>query len=259
MPSGEVFCITVERWLGDGRDEPAAVAALDGLRPHLARAGLLSARLGLERARTMVATLEAIGLPAAVLTASGRALAVNGLVDALSNFLLPAAHGRLSLAHPSANLLLQEALAASQAASAVSVRSIPVPSAEGRDPLIVHLLPLRGAAHDIFSGGAVLLVAAALSKSSKAPDLAVLHGLFDLSPAEARLAAALASGRSLKEAAVDGGIRFSTARSYLESVFRKTATRQQSQLVSLLKSTQPLAAGQAARKVALPSNARSPP
>jgi len=64
--------------------------------------------------------------------------------------------------------------------------------------------------------------------------------LFDLTPAEARLAAALASGLALKDAAAHQGIRFSTARSYLESIFRKTRTRQQSQLVALLKSTQPL-------------------
>jgi DNA-binding CsgD family transcriptional regulator len=64
--------------------------------------------------------------------------------------------------------------------------------------------------------------------------------LFDFTPAEARLAAALASGIALKEAAAHQGIRFSTARSYLEHIFRKTGTRQQSQLVALLKSTQPL-------------------
>ncbi|WP_315831174.1 LuxR family transcriptional regulator [Bradyrhizobium prioriisuperbiae] len=64
--------------------------------------------------------------------------------------------------------------------------------------------------------------------------------LFDLTPAEARLSAALASGLVLKDAAIHQGIRYSTARSYLEGIFRKTRTNQQSQLVALLKSTQPL-------------------
>lgn len=67
-----------------------------------------------------------------------------------------------------------------------------------------------------------------------------LRRLFDFTPAEARLAAALASGTALKEAAMLQGIRFSTARSYLENIFRKTRTRQQSQLVALLKSAPPL-------------------
>jgi DNA-binding CsgD family transcriptional regulator/PAS domain-containing protein len=64
--------------------------------------------------------------------------------------------------------------------------------------------------------------------------------IFDFTPAEARLAAALASGIALKDAALHQGIRFSTARSYLEAIFRKTRTNQQSQLVALLKTTQPL-------------------
>lgn len=46
---------------------------LDQLRPHLARAALLSARLGLDRAKTNLATLEMIGLSAGTSTNTGRA------------------------------------------------------------------------------------------------------------------------------------------------------------------------------------------
>ncbi|MER8825914.1 LuxR family transcriptional regulator [Mesorhizobium sp. M0938] len=64
--------------------------------------------------------------------------------------------------------------------------------------------------------------------------------LFDLTAAEAKLATALASGRSLKEAAANSNITVKTCRTYLERVFSKTRTRQQSELVALLKSTEPL-------------------
>jgi DNA-binding CsgD family transcriptional regulator len=64
--------------------------------------------------------------------------------------------------------------------------------------------------------------------------------VFAFTPAEARLAAALASGMSLREAAADLGLKYGTVRSYLERIFRKTETRQQSQLVALLRSAQPL-------------------
>jgi DNA-binding CsgD family transcriptional regulator len=67
--------------------------------------------------------------------------------------------------------------------------------------------------------------------------------LFALAPREAGLAASLASGRTLKEAAYDNQIQLSTARSYLEAIFRKTGVRQQSQLVALLKSVQPFVRG----------------
>ncbi len=67
-----------------------------------------------------------------------------------------------------------------------------------------------------------------------------VRSLFDLTPAEARLAAGLVSGRSLKETAVAGSITVKTGRTYLERIFAKTGTRQQSELVALLKSTEPL-------------------
>lgn len=66
-----------------------------------------------------------------------------------------------------------------------------------------------------------------------------LRDVFGLTAAEARLAVSLAGGQSLKSAAIASLIRFSTARSYLDSIFRKTNTHQQSQLVALIKSAQP--------------------
>ena len=236
MPGDRVGFITFERRIADGRHRPAEIAALEQLRPHFAHAVHLSARLSLAPAETAVATLEAIGLPAVVLAGSGRVLAVNGLVPTLASILRPAAHGGIAISDPSADALFREALAATPPL----IRSIPVAAKAGREAALLHMLPIRGAAHDIFSGAAVLLVATAVNMSGNAPSIQVLQGLFDLSPAEARLAAALASGRTLSEAAVAQGIRFSTARAYLKSIFLKTGTHQQSQLVAVLKSTRPL-------------------
>lgn len=72
--------------------------------------------------------------------------------------------------------------------------------------------------------------------TGEAPSINLLRDLFDLTPAEARIAPTLASGQSLREAADSGGIKFSTGRSYLERVFEKTGTHRQSQLVALLQS-----------------------
>jgi DNA-binding CsgD family transcriptional regulator len=110
---------------------------------------------------------------------------------------------------------------------------------DDRGPVVIHLLPVRGAAHDLFTGAEILIIATSVNASSALPSVNLLHGLFDLSPAEARLAASLAGGEPLKGIAAKSGIQFSTARSYLESIFRKTGTHQQSQLVALLKSAQP--------------------
>jgi DNA-binding CsgD family transcriptional regulator len=58
--------------------------------------------------------------------------------------------------------------------------------------------------------------------------------LYKITPAEARLAARLAALRTVEEAADDLGVSVSTARSQLKSVFAKTGTRSQSELLMLL-------------------------
>jgi DNA-binding CsgD family transcriptional regulator len=61
-----------------------------------------------------------------------------------------------------------------------------------------------------------------------------LGRLYGLTPAEERLALALASGRTLAESSRALGIRLSTARGVLRAVFEKTDTNRQASLVRLI-------------------------
>lgn len=235
MPSGELAAFVFERWLRDGPADQAVIEQLDKLYPHPARASLVSARLALERARDTVSTFATLGLPAAVLSASGRVRETNSLLEKMAPAFLAAAHGHLILANQAANTLFQEALAATRAAREPAVRSIPIPGSLEREALVIHVLPLRRAAQDIFSGADILVVATPVVPSFMVPSPDVLAGLFDLTPAEAKLAASLAAGNSVSEAAKGSNVTVKTARTYLDRIFRKTGTRQQSQLVALLK------------------------
>ncbi|CEJ14957.1 helix-turn-helix transcriptional regulator [Phreatobacter sp. AB_2022a] len=240
MPSGELAVMTLNRRQEDGPYPDGAATRLDGFHPHLARAAFIAARLGLEHARVAVATLEALGLPAVVLTARGRAIAANSLVGDVAGTLLSTAFGGVALAHPSANRLLQDAVARLAARGGPAVASIPIPAVDDMPAMVAHVLPLRGAVQDVFAQGEVLVALTTVNTSNLVPSASVLTGLFDLTPSEVRLATQLAHGTSLKSAAAACGIAFSTARSYLERIFVKTGVRQQSQLVALLKSAQPL-------------------
>ena len=66
------------------------------------------------------------------------------------------------------------------------------------------------------------------------PSPQVLRDLFGLTPAEARLAAVLAGGETLVNAARLIGIAHNTAKVQLRSVFAKTGVHRQAQLVSLI-------------------------
>jgi DNA-binding CsgD family transcriptional regulator len=236
VPTGELVTVVFQRWTKDGEYDQAAIDRMDQLRPHFARAGMLAARLHLEQARAAVSALETIGLATAVLAASGRVLTANALLEEMRSTFIAGAHGRLALANPAANALFQDAIA--QHRDHQTVRSIPVPASDGQPPLVVHVLPLRRAAHDIFAGAEMLVAATPVSASAVVPSPSILAGLFDLTPAEARLAAALSQGRALKDAASDSNITFKSGRTYLERIFAKTGTHQQSELVALLKSAE---------------------
>ena len=63
------------------------------------------------------------------------------------------------------------------------------------------------------------------------PQADFLETRFALSPAEVRLVAYLFAGASLRSSARALGIKYETARTYLKSVFEKTGTHRQAELV----------------------------
>jgi DNA-binding CsgD family transcriptional regulator len=237
LPTGEVAMYVFQRALKDGGYGPEHFAILDGLRPDLARASLVAARLGLEQARGTVNTLAMMRLPAAVLSGS-RVKAANHLFEQKGSIFVATAFGGVAIAGGESDGLFQEALRT--AAAETRARSLPVHGTAANFPAVVHVLPLRRGAHDLFGGGDVLVVATAISASALVPSPTILTGLFDLTQSEVRLATALAKGLSLKAAGDEAGLLYSTARTYLNRIFRKTGTNQQSQLVALLKSAHPL-------------------
>lgn len=66
------------------------------------------------------------------------------------------------------------------------------------------------------------------------PSLDILRSLYGLTRSEARIVLELVKGRSVDEAAEHLGLRLSTARSYLKSVFVKTGANRQADLVRMV-------------------------
>ncbi|MDO9638405.1 MAG: hypothetical protein Q7J44_07660 [Pseudotabrizicola sp.] len=234
LPTGDTACFTFERRLADGPHSTRAQNILNSHLSHLARAGMMAARLGLELARARVEAMTQIGLPAAVLRADGQIVAMNAALRAMDDLILATPQGKVTLVAPRQSHRLSVALNAVQAEAAAA--SIPLRNGSNLRPVVLHLLPLRRTARALFPGGDIMLVVTPLAVTRMVPSVEALCGLFDLSLSEARLAAALSSGRTLAEAAAEAGITVKTARTYLERVFQKTVTHQQSELVALLKS-----------------------
>lgn len=239
MPTGELATFVFQKWTKDGSHSQDEIDRLDALRPHLARAGLVAGRLRMERAEATASALNLMGLPAAVLSSGGKVIATNRRLERLDTVFLPVAHGGLAIAERDANHLFQDAVT-DIGGSASTARSIPVPPIGVGGALVVHLLPLKRAAHDIFGGADILVLATPITPSALVPSASLLNALFDFTPAEARLAADLASGLTLAQSAAKRGVTTKSARTYLERIFHKTGTHQQSQVVAMIKTVQPL-------------------
>ena len=89
-------------------------------------------------------------------------------------------------------------------------------------------------------GGAAIREEAALfvdppSEVDAGADARHLQSAFQLTPAEARLAAVLMSGASLTQAAIEFGVSHNTVRSQLRAIFEKTQVRRQTDLMRLLQ------------------------
>ena len=112
VPGGDTLVFSVEKAFDRGPVAASAVKVLDELRPDLARAIVLSARLGLERARATVDAFQLLGLPAVVLLADGRVLAANPALHALRGTVSTGAGDALIFSDPRTHKVYQEALAA---------------------------------------------------------------------------------------------------------------------------------------------------
>lgn len=240
-PCGETVVFSVEKAHRKGAVDRHAVARLDRLRPHLARAALLSARGGLERMRANVEALDTIGLPAAALTAHGRAVAADARLSSCAPQITIGAGQRLHFASNAAQSLFADALAALATPSGTGAgRSIPVAADQEKPPLIAHLLPLRGVGRDIFVEAAALMFVTPITRQ-RAPQIELIESLFDLTHAEAGIAGQVVEGKSVAEIARAQGVSQNAVRMHLKSVFAKTGAGRQAELVSLL-ATPPYAA-----------------
>jgi DNA-binding CsgD family transcriptional regulator len=236
LPTGDDMAMSLERAYDQGSASPAEVEALNEVHPHLVRAALVAARMQLERAQAATQTLGLLGIPALVFADNGKVLAANPLIEALSGFISWRAQDQIALTDARADALLHDAIATVNQDDAPSVRSFP--ARDANSAMIAHVVPIRGSARDIFSRCAAMLMLTPLTRP-EAPPIELIRSLFDLTPAEARVARGLAAGQTVKVMAADSGTSANTVRTHVTAVLTKTGSSRQSDVVALLNGLRP--------------------
>jgi DNA-binding CsgD family transcriptional regulator len=209
----------------------AAVSRLDRLRPHMARAIALSSQLQMERVRAAVEAFQVIGVPAATLDHGARIQTFNAKFAGAMGDILIETRGQMRLHNAADTALLASALERLRRTGQGS--SLPIRDAGGVGRAALHIVPIAGDARDVFAGSACFVIVAG-ARNAQVPNTDLIQALFDMTPAEARVARAIALGKSPAEIASSSGLALATIRTQLKHIFQKTSTTRQSELASLL-------------------------
>lgn len=230
----------------------AAQAFLGRLLPHLQRACRIGIRNFVYSTQALVGHLlvDRLRQPVILMAPGGEVMHVNGAAQELLRCtrLVQVAEGRLQLPPARQAELLRQCVELEQsmksapsdppaqlAASASKFRSLHLADARSRESLYAFftvLTPQR----EMGSFGLRPVVMLLFYHPGSAPpiDASLLYAVFGLSPAECRIATLLAEGLSLKEIAQVQGTQLDTVRKQLRSIFQKTDTNRQPELIRLL-------------------------
>ena len=183
----------------------------------------------LDNARAKIEACQQLGMPAAVLQRDGRVLSFNPLLQALnSQFVLSG--DRINLSDAKANDAFLRAVACLDSTIIDQVvGSIAVPAVDEFPPLVFYLLPMSGA-----SGNTLGILVVGTLDALNVPSADLVKVLFDLAPAEARVAALIGAGLSPRQAARKLGLSEGNVRTTLKHVFAKIGVSRQSELAVLL-------------------------
>ncbi|WP_141740251.1 helix-turn-helix transcriptional regulator [Bosea sp. BIWAKO-01] len=230
----DLWCMAIQRTVGQGYFDPGEQTKLATLCQRLTEAATISRAVGRARIAGMTDALGLVGQPALVLDHFGRVLRENTAVTGLYDqwFRVVGAHIIVQDREAAAAFAGLADACRSYHPHAVSGKRILVRRGERR-PIVVESHALSSGAIESFSGGRVLLLVTDLEAQTR-PLASALGATFGLTTAEARLAAIIGGGGSLDAACEALHVTRETARNQLKTVFAKTNTHRQAELVLLL-------------------------
>jgi DNA-binding CsgD family transcriptional regulator len=230
----KLWVLSIQRTIRQGPFSPAEKERLVRLAHSLPTSVAIARALGAATGASVLDAFE-LGRTAAVLIdRQGKVIRANASAQALLQGDVRLRGGRIAAADAAATLALDRALHEMIFRRAVAGLAPPVGLPRfGQRPLLAYpgRLPAM-AANPLADGQAVVVLVD--PDARKRPDAALLRSAFGLTDAEARLAACLGAGEPLDETCDRLRIAKETGRNHLKSIFAKTGTHRQPELVAML-------------------------
>jgi DNA-binding CsgD family transcriptional regulator/PAS domain-containing protein len=234
---GLALPISIERRIVDGPFQRGEVALMTELFAHLRAAGEIAVRIGMASAKQMADALSATGCPVALLGRNGCVIHMNARFEDLIDDGIHIKASRLGSWQSDADRALATAIDRALRHDGTlrePLAPVVLPRRDGLRPLVAQVVPVVGLANDVLHSVGAIVTLSDLEAATSGPAEIVLEQAFGLTPAEARLAAQIAAGKTLAEVSLKESTARETLRSRLKAVFEKTGTSRQAELALLL-------------------------
>jgi DNA-binding CsgD family transcriptional regulator len=234
-------------WMARDESRPSFsdrdVAVFRSLLPHIGRAMAVHHRVAnAELEATMAAgAIDRIAVGMVLLDAAGRAVLTNREADRIFSVAdgLSIRHGLIYAANSDRTVRLRQVIervgrSSRDREAPVGGAAIRISRVGGRPPYHVIVLPLPRRCQPGSESGAVAVVFITDPERGRSPVDFLCGDLYGLTAAENRLVSTLVESPGLTAAAKTLGLSRNTVHSQLASVFQKTGTRSQSELLRLI-------------------------
>jgi DNA-binding CsgD family transcriptional regulator/PAS domain-containing protein len=215
------------------------------LAPHVRRAVTIGDLFEAERGKGEFFrdVIDALHTPVLFVSADMHILYANPSAELMldEKIVMSSRTGRLEFGFRFAGNAIEHAVTTSRRDEFVLGPSgINVPLLRTEAPAVAHVMPLvrRGSPHRM-AQKAVAAIFIATAGQAPVPAMDAIAALFGLTPTEKNIAAQLAKGRKTSEIANANGVSENTVRTHVASLFDKTGTNDQRDLIILMKDLAP--------------------
>ncbi|TIM30704.1 MAG: helix-turn-helix transcriptional regulator [Mesorhizobium sp.] len=230
----DFWALSLQRSIQQGPFTPDEMRRLADLSKQLGSVAAVARAIGFGRADAALDAFGATETPAVMLDRSGNVLRSNAPAERLLGRGLQITRRRLVSFDRTATDALDRSLKALLCSpdTAASMPPVPLPRLQGR-PLLAYPLRVPKVSYNALAPCQAIVIL--IDPDARPPPAeAVLQSCFRLTASEARLARKICSGHGVEAAADELGVSYETGRNQLKSVFAKTQTHRQSELVALL-------------------------
>jgi DNA-binding CsgD family transcriptional regulator len=232
----DIWCLSIQRTIGQGPFSKSEKMRFARMSNRLSASAALARAFGAASANGVLQAFEISGRAVILVNRRGDVFRANKSAEQLLSDDVRIERRKLVSSDPGATAALNRSLheLMFQRSGASLSQPVALPR-RGRRPILAYPAKLSATAANPLADCQALLVLVDLDQQNHLPEV-VLRATFNMTAAEARLAARLASGASLDVATERIGIAKETGRNQLKSIFAKTDVRRQSELVAVLAS-----------------------